>query len=505
MYVTPAFLHAIADRVPDSRRHEQERIINAISLNINEELTRTQIVQADDLALFFALIAVDSSGFGDIGHRSSQRSASERFGARGLLKIEGEENYRKFGARLDVDLHKNVQLVAEPTFAMRLACEVWSAHYSGQLGLPSADEIAREFASRGRPFDHDVFQKLHDHAQDVVQGRNKSSAFRSRSTGASYTVWYGTNRRPNPDGLGYSSLRDEVIHYGTCEVVVPKSHKIGAIGSSLIKRIVSGEDDRIRIERTLPIDAELFWQALQHLFEPDGHPSNAIVFLHGYNVSFESAAIRAAQMGYDLSAQRAMAFFSWPSQGTLRGYLADAATIEVSEAAIAEFLIEFVERSGADKINLIAHSMGNRGMLRAINRIAERASGLTGKPFGQIVLAAADVDSDLFKQQAAAYVALSKKTSIYVSPKDKAVEVSHWLHEFPRVGVAPPTITVDGIDTINVLNADLSLLGHGYFAEARSVLTDLHDLIVHEASPEMRFGLRKATDENGHVYWQLKS
>jgi hypothetical protein len=30
----------------------------------------------------------------------------------------------------------------------------------------------------------------------------------------------------------------------------------------------------------------------------------------------------------------------------------------------------------------------------------------------------------------------------------------------------PPTLVVPGIDTINVTNVDLTMLGHGYIAEA---------------------------------------
>jgi hypothetical protein len=38
-------------------------------------------------------------------------------------------------------------------------------------------------------------------------------------------------------------------------------------------------------------------------------------------------------------------FFSWPSRGTLRGYLADEATVQISEGAVAKFLVEFAEKA----------------------------------------------------------------------------------------------------------------------------------------------------------------
>ncbi len=48
----------------------------------------------------------------------------------------------------------------------------------------------------------------------------------------------------------------------------------------------------------------------------------------------------------------------------------------------------------------------------------------------------------------------------------------------------PPTLVLPGIDTINVTNVDLTMLGHGYVAEARDVLTDMHALITRGAPPD---------------------
>jgi len=43
--------------------------------------------------------------------------------------------------------------------------------------------------------------------------------------------------------------------------------------------------------------------------------------------------------------------------------------------------------------------------------------------------------------------------------------VSRWLHGSPRAGLTPPTLVLPDIDTINVTNAALTKLGHGYVAE----------------------------------------
>jgi esterase/lipase superfamily enzyme len=316
---------------------------------------------------------------------------------------------------------------------------------------------------------------------------------------AEYTVFYGTNRKRT--GQTYTAERADAVEYGSCRVFIPKSHKIGSVGSPWWKRLVTMTDDRLKLLGITPTSAEEHWNQIRaRLAEGEG---DAVVFVHGYRVSFEEAAVRAAQIGFDLQVKGAMAFFSWPSQGTLDGYLADAASIEASEGMIADYLSDFAAKSGARTVHVIAHSMGNRGVLRAVNRIAAAAHERSGIRFGQFILAAADVDADTFRSLAAAYTRLARRTTLYVSERDRAVEASRWLHHFPRAGLIPPVLILPEIDTINVTNADLTMLGHGYVAAARDVLTDMHALIRHGHPPEERFGLREMTTETGERYWLI--
>jgi esterase/lipase superfamily enzyme len=328
---------------------------------------------------------------------------------------------------------------------------------------------------------------------------------RPQADKAEYVAWYGTNRRRNDTGAnGYSAARDSVVHYGSCRVFIPQSHKIGSIGSPWWKRLLTWTDDRLRLLSVDEVERSAYWSGIAaRLGAINTDERSALIFVHGYNVSFEDAALRAAQIGFDLSVKGAMAFFSWPSQGSTGAYPADEATIEASEGAIADFMTDFAERSGAAAVHIIAHSMGNRGVLRAVNRIAATAQRRTGKPFGQIILAAADVDADVFRQLSAAYAEVASRTTLYVSKRDLAVEASRWLHNFPRAGLMPPTLVLPGIDTINVTNVDLTMLGHGYVADARDVLIDMHALITRGAPPNERFGLREAKNEQDERYWLI--
>jgi hypothetical protein len=103
----------------------------------------------------------------------------------------------------------------------------------------------------------------------------------------------------------------------------------------------------------------------------------------------------------------------------------------------------------------------------------------------------------------AAYAQVANRTTLYVSKRDRAVEASRWLHNFARPGLMPPTLVLPGIHTINVTNVDLTLLGHGYIAEARAVLADMHSLITRGVPPKQRFGLREAKNEKDERYWLI--
>jgi esterase/lipase superfamily enzyme len=326
-----------------------------------------------------------------------------------------------------------------------------------------------------------------------------------------YPLWYGTNRRPvnaNDPSCGFTTERDERVHYGSCEVAVPKSHEIGSVGSSWWSRIRAWDDDRLKLVKLMALAEFEFWRnAREALARWDVGERRALVFIHGFNVSFEQAALRAAQIGVDLKVPGIMAFYSWPSKAMANplSYSADEATIEASEAQITEFLTRFAADSGAERVDVLAHSMGNRALLRSLQRIVPRVVQGGPVPFGKLLLAAPDIDAGLFRELSKAYSQLAQQTTLYVSSKDKALAVSGFVHDYPRAGYTPPLMVAEGIDTIEVSNADLTFLGHGYYAAARSVLNDMHNLILSGTVPARRFDLNTRTTPEGRSYWQIRA
>jgi esterase/lipase superfamily enzyme len=324
-----------------------------------------------------------------------------------------------------------------------------------------------------------------------------------------YPVWYGTNRRPDGRG-GFGNERNDRITHGRADVFVPKNHRTGETGNGWLRRLLRLQlsSDRLRLQAVTRLDADAYHGEISSasaearaLFGT----SHALVFLHGYRVSFEDAAIRAAQLGCDLDVQGPTAFFSWPSKGELTGYIEDGAAIEASERAIADFLDDFCRHSGAETVHLIAHSMGNRGLLRALQRIAADAGRWGHVRLGQIFLAAPDIDRDLFLDLADLYPRFSERTTLYASGRDLALWASSsgGLHGHPRAGYFTPYTVVDGIDTIAVPDFNVELLGHSVFAKAEALLYDIGGLMRTDLPPGKRQRIAACTDHEAS-FWSIR-
>ncbi|MCP4581204.1 MAG: alpha/beta hydrolase [candidate division Zixibacteria bacterium] len=320
-------------------------------------------------------------------------------------------------------------------------------------------------------------------------------------------VWFGTNRKPKDiDDInkGFSNERDDLIHFGKCMVYIPKSHKIGALETTSILKISSLIQNCITLEEIKQLKEETFWKSINNeLRKYKIDDQTALIFLHGFNTSFKNAALRAAQLHYDLKIPGITAFFSWPSQDSFLKYPVDEASIGASEKYIEDFLIKFASFCEAKKVHIIAHSMGNRALLRSIRNVTKRVNQKSNIPFSQIILAAPDIDTETFKALAGAYRKAAKRTTLYVSSRDWPLFLSKELHGHSRVGKTPPVVIVEWIDTIEASEVNQSFTGHGYFSEKKDLLHDIKSLFQYNLPPDERIGLISKEAQDG-IYWKMQ-
>lgn len=337
-------------------------------------------------------------------------------------------------------------------------------------------------------------------------GLRFSGTEEARSDPIQYPVWYATNRAPiaSKDGvvIGYSGGRGGQVRYGLCWVTIPKSHRFGSLGSGWIRRFIFG-DDRLKVYAVREMtEARFFQDVTAQLSLRSVDDQSVLIYIHGFRNSFDDALIRAAQIGADLQFPGVVMVFSWPSKEKMESYPADEATIEASEGHLTRFLVDVVRKNPSRKVHVIAHSMGNRAFLRAVNSAIFDATRKSGFKFGQVILAAPDVDIDVFRRLAAVFPGTSDRTTVYISSRDKAVAASQLLHSAPRAGYTPPVTVVSGMDTIDASSINVDLLGHGYIAEAEALLNDMFTLIQHGSPPpEKRVRLRSRETIDGVRYW----
>ncbi|HXV23238.1 MAG TPA: alpha/beta fold hydrolase, partial [Alphaproteobacteria bacterium] len=317
-------------------------------------------------------------------------------------------------------------------------------------------------------------------------------------------VFYTTDRRVTYSATPqewYGSMRGP-LSYGRVEVTIPLDHRLGHLEAPSFWRFEFREDPSKHVVffslEVLP--EQKFYRELRSRVAASPQ-DDAFVFIHGYNVSFEDAARRTGQIAYDLNFQGAPILYSWPSRGELDDYPTDLNNAEWTVPHLQQFLSDLRERSGAQKIHLIAHSMGNKPLVSALAAMVGDPDAGDAAVFNQVLLTAPDIDADIFRTIAEQVVVAANRVTLYASQRDKALQIARQFHGLPRAGDASEgLVIVDGIDTIEASAVDTSLVGHSYYGDNRSVLSDIFAILKTQASPMERFGLRPAFYQ-GKRYW----
>lgn len=299
----------------------------------------------------------------------------------------------------------------------------------------------------------------------------------------------------------YKNGRGEFV-MGTCEVSIPRDHQVAELEAPSVLKLDFVEDPTkhvvlLDIEEK---DSETFFAQLRNRVS-DSATKDAFVFIHGFNVKFRDAARRTAQLAYDLKFQGAPIFYSWPSQGGLFQYAVDETNVVWTVPHLRHFLEEIAEQSSAKSVHLIAHSMGNRALTSALRELALERRDLEPL-FHEVVLTAPDIDAEIFRRDIApAIVKTAQRVTLYASSNDEALVLSKQVHGYPRAGDSGDgLVVIPGIETIDVSAVDTSLLGHNYYGDNATVISDMIDLVRNSKSARERSWLQTARLDD-LFYW----
>jgi len=330
----------------------------------------------------------------------------------------------------------------------------------------------------------------------------KTRRYKQKQGYATVRVFYGTNRAPSGDvkpAVYYGKARGD-LQYGYLDVTIPQVHKEAELETQprWTEVVLDASEARRRyvlLEKITPLAKDAFITALQ--LQVKASPSKDVfIFVHGFNNTFEDAARRAAQLTYDLDFDGTPLLYSWPSQGSATAYAVDEAAVGISGRKMAEFLETVVNQSGAARVHILAHSMGNRALLEALQTyLAKRAPENRQHIFGQVVFTAPDVDRDYFMDAIEPLRSAADRITLYASNNDYALRSSQFLHGAPRAGTAGDVIVrLAGLDTIDMSAVPADALGHTYFAANAGAIFDIFRLLWRGDPPPQRCGMsdRKA-------------
>jgi esterase/lipase superfamily enzyme len=301
--------------------------------------------------------------------------------------------------------------------------------------------------------------------------------------------------------FGISTAQNNKLSYGVCRINVPKNHSSGEIEFSTEKNASSHK--YYKIVNSKEIDEK-------HLIDFITRSKRTpLIFIHGFNVKYQDAILRASQITYDLKYQGPVILFTWPS-GAGDGFLDDkllTKTYELNKKSAVDS-INHIKNLISNlyeheiPINIIVHSMGHQVLLPALRELGVSMSKYPNlvekKLINELILNAPDYEILEFKKQLQEIKATSKRITLYCSENDKAMVVSTSINKNSRLGACA---NLEGIDSINVGLVDNQTfgVGHSYYA-SRDIITDVFQVLL-GLDAEKRLFIKKSEPNSSEKYY----
>ena len=317
-------------------------------------------------------------------------------------------------------------------------------------------------------------------------------------------VFFGTNRQENgvAGKVSFGGVRDSKVNYGIAAVTIPiRRHSAGSIERPLIPILERIERD-FTIRGITRLDANGFFNLSRaQIGETQrinrGSERAALLFVHGFNVGFDDAVYRTAQISYDIKFKGATFLFSWPATSV---YPYSKTAVDQSKRPIKEFITNIIDKAKPDRLYIVAHSMGTRGVSLALAELAQARPDLKSK-IGALILASPDIDRQVFHDDVAPYLSrMTGSVTTYVSRTDKALFASKIANGDFALGDARGQIAVEpGMVTVDTSGIDTNFLGHSAYGDEPALLRDIAAIFAGRAV-SARVWLRALTTQRGILY-----
>ncbi|GJH29298.1 hypothetical protein CBA19CS42_32300 [Caballeronia novacaledonica] len=178
---------------------------------------------------------------------------------------------------------------------------------------------------------------------------------------------------------------------------------------------------------------------------------------------------------------------------------------DASADTLAQFPKQLREDFADSNVHIIAHSMGNRVLFRALQSLTEGEAS----HIHEVVMAAPDIDAGHFENALLVLRKRAQRFTLYASDADLALVLSSFVRvNYARLGQGGDGVFVaEGVDTIDGSDAVKALvsvaLNHADVFEKERLISDLHYVIRHRTPVALRHGLTKTPKGDLH-FWRLR-
>ena len=259
----------------------------------------------------------------------------------------------------------------------------------------------------------------------------------------------------------------------------------------------------IKINPEISLKHQQNIDGLQNLIKQKLNQSNTkdvILFIHGFNNTFDYATFTTAGLWHFLQRQGVPLVYSWPAaKGGLTGYFTDRESGEFTIFHLKETLRILFNTPEIENIHIIAHSRGNDVATTALREliIEQRAAGNNPKEkfkISNLIMAAPDLDFGVIQQRLMTekFGLAFDQITIYTSDNDNALGLSQWLMKglrFGRIGSQDIGLNekniFSAVGNVNLIKVpkSKSFTGHDYFHSNPAVSSDLIRLIQNKSKP----------------------
>lgn len=333
-----------------------------------------------------------------------------------------------------------------------------------------------------------------------VSAESRAGTGQTTSTPQQASVFFVTNRnrkKTDKPEVRFGGKRG-VPAFGICEVEFEPIPMMSEVADKA-PFYVPAESSEQRLE--IVEEAETFWHLLVDATAAT-RTGDVVIFVHGYSYDLERGCDRAAEAQRILVGEATILLLTWPSNGRPTDYSSDRKDLEWSIPFLQEMLRELTGRLGAGNVQVLAHSLGSKGIMEALVGLAEE--GVDEPLMSQLVLLAPDVDSEVFLERLPELSRLSGDITLYASSNDTPLKFSRKVNGSPRLGQAGKFLTVtEGLETVDVTPAGrYQYTGHEYFYFHPLVVSDLLELVTTRGRAAQR-SAPQPRSRDGLAYWEI--